>query len=43
MGFLPVVESFVLEAIQEDLNMITNLPMVTNLQVAFAMISLCYA
>jgi hypothetical protein len=43
MSSLPFVESFVLEVLQEDLNMIASLPMFTNPHATFAMLSLCYA
>jgi len=43
MGYLLFVEYFVLEAFQEDLNMILNLPMLADLQATFAMILFCYA
>jgi hypothetical protein len=43
MGSLPFVESFVLEVLWEDINIISSLFMFINLHVASAMISLCYA
>jgi hypothetical protein len=42
MGFLPFVES-ISKLFQKDFNTIINLPMLIELQVAFAMISFCYA
>ncbi len=43
VDFLPFVKSFILEALQEDFNMIANLPMLVDSQTTFAMFSLCYA
>jgi hypothetical protein len=43
VGSLPFMESFILEALKEDFNMIVNLPMLVDSQTNFAMFSLCYA
>jgi len=43
MDSLPFVESFISEVLQEDFNMIANLPMFVDSQTTFAMFSLCYA
>jgi hypothetical protein len=39
---LPFVESFILETLQEALDMIINLPMFANRQEASTMLSFCY-
>ncbi len=43
MGSTSFIESFMAEALHEDLGTIFSLPMFADLQVAFAMLSLCYA
>jgi hypothetical protein len=43
MGSFPFVESFVLEVLQEEFNIIVSLPMFADPQTAFAMLSFCYA
>jgi hypothetical protein len=43
MGSMPLVESFVIEAFQEDFNTIINLLMFTNPQTTFTMFLFCYA
>jgi hypothetical protein len=42
MGYLPFVESFVLEVFEEDFNTIISLPMLVDPQITFAMLSFCY-
>jgi len=43
VDFLPFVKSFMSKVLQEDFNMIANLPMLVDSQTTFAMFSLCYA
>jgi hypothetical protein len=43
MGSLSFMESFVLKSFQKDFNMISNLLMLADLQVAFVILSFCYA
>ncbi len=42
MGSTSFVESFVTKVLHEDLGTISSLPMFINLQMTFAMLSLCY-
>jgi hypothetical protein len=43
MGFVPFVESFVVDVIWEAFNIITSLPMFANPHATFIMLSLCSA
>ncbi len=42
LDFLSFVESFVSEALQDNFNTMVSLPMLTNFQATFAMLSFCY-
>jgi hypothetical protein len=42
LNSLPFVESFVTKAFQEDLNTVTNLPMLTNLHATLMIFLFCY-
>jgi hypothetical protein len=43
MGSISFIESFIVKVIYEDLGTIFNILMFANPQVAFVMLSLCYA
>ncbi len=43
MGFMSFVKSFIINAFEEDLNIIIRFPMLPNSQISFTMHLFCYA